>query len=74
MAWKNGNIFDNVKTLREKIKVVQVQIDKDPDQIHPRKEESELLKLYVEAMKDEEKILYHKFYFDYTCPKNLNSK
>ncbi|GKC52531.1 retrovirus-related pol polyprotein from transposon TNT 1-94 [Tanacetum coccineum] len=49
-----------VKKLRDMLKNVQQIIDKDPIQKQLREEESLILKDYVDAMKDEDKILYQK--------------
>nr|GEY10827.1 hypothetical protein [Tanacetum cinerariifolium] len=50
----------NVKKLREAVKDIQKKIDKDPNNHDLRSEEANVLKLYTEAMKDEEKILFQK--------------
>ncbi|GKD27441.1 RNA-directed DNA polymerase, eukaryota, reverse transcriptase zinc-binding domain protein, partial [Tanacetum coccineum] len=60
LAWCNGDVFENVKKLREAMKDVQMKIDKDPNNHDLRSEEANVLKLYFEAMKDEEKILFQK--------------
>lgn len=60
LAWKNGNVFENVINLREQVKEVQRKIDIDPENKELRKEECEVLKRYMEAMKDEEKLLFQK--------------
>ncbi|GJZ55587.1 RNA-directed DNA polymerase, eukaryota, reverse transcriptase zinc-binding domain protein [Tanacetum coccineum] len=60
LAWKNGNVFENVKKLRDEVKVVQQKIDNDPHNNALKSEEVEILKKYSKAMKDEELILYKK--------------
>nr|GEU79134.1 RNA-directed DNA polymerase, eukaryota, reverse transcriptase zinc-binding domain protein [Tanacetum cinerariifolium] len=60
LAWKNGDVFENVKRLKEAVKDIQQQIDKNPRNHDLRSEEAGLLKEYSEAMKDEEQILYQK--------------
>ncbi|GKB09566.1 RNA-directed DNA polymerase, eukaryota, reverse transcriptase zinc-binding domain protein [Tanacetum coccineum] len=60
LTLKNGNIFENVKNLKDQLKEVQVKIDKNPDDKKLREKESKLLKDYVDALKDEEKLLYQK--------------
>ncbi|GKE04927.1 RNA-directed DNA polymerase, eukaryota, reverse transcriptase zinc-binding domain protein, partial [Tanacetum coccineum] len=60
LAWKNGNVFVNVKSLRNSLKEIQVTIDKDPHNQDLRKDECDCLKKYLEAIKDEEKILFQK--------------
>ncbi|GJT96041.1 RNA-directed DNA polymerase, eukaryota, reverse transcriptase zinc-binding domain protein [Tanacetum coccineum] len=60
LAWRNGDIFEKVKKLRDSVKEIQMKIDKDPNNHELRCKEAEILKLYSEAMKDEEKILFQK--------------
>ncbi|GKD83877.1 RNA-directed DNA polymerase, eukaryota, reverse transcriptase zinc-binding domain protein, partial [Tanacetum coccineum] len=57
LAWKDGDIFKNVKELRIKLKEVQTKIDKDPTDKVLREEESKILHEYNNAMSDEEKFL-----------------
>ncbi|GKD87355.1 RNA-directed DNA polymerase, eukaryota, reverse transcriptase zinc-binding domain protein, partial [Tanacetum coccineum] len=60
LAWKNGDLFDKVKSLRDKLKDVQNRIDIDPHNKLLREEESLILRNYGEAMKEEEKLLFQK--------------
>ncbi|GJY58829.1 hypothetical protein Tco_0458721 [Tanacetum coccineum] len=60
LTWKDGNIFDKVNSLKVQLKDVQTRIDKDPHDKELRLEESKFLNRYVEAMKDEEKLLFQK--------------
>ncbi|GJS96055.1 RNA-directed DNA polymerase, eukaryota, reverse transcriptase zinc-binding domain protein [Tanacetum coccineum] len=60
LAWCNGDVFENVKKLIEVVKDVQMKIDKDPNNHDLRSEDANVLKLYSEAMKDEEKIIVQK--------------
>ncbi|GJY36038.1 RNA-directed DNA polymerase, eukaryota, reverse transcriptase zinc-binding domain protein [Tanacetum coccineum] len=60
LAWKDGDIFENVKELRIKLKEVQTKIDKDPTNKVLIAEESKILHEYNNAMSDEEKFLYQK--------------
>ncbi|GKE24059.1 hypothetical protein Tco_1435571, partial [Tanacetum coccineum] len=46
LTWKDGNIFDNVKTLKEKLKIIQTKIDVDPHNTDLRSDESRCLKEY----------------------------
>nr|GEY61927.1 hypothetical protein [Tanacetum cinerariifolium] len=55
IAWCNGDVFENVKKLREAVKDVQKKIDKDPYNHDLGCEEANVLKLYSEAMKEEDK-------------------
>ncbi|GJT76141.1 RNA-directed DNA polymerase, eukaryota, reverse transcriptase zinc-binding domain protein [Tanacetum coccineum] len=60
LTWKDGNIFDKVKSLRDHLKEIQTKIDKDPDNKLLREAESKVLAEYVDSMKDGEKLLFQK--------------
>ncbi|GKA63263.1 hypothetical protein Tco_0762869 [Tanacetum coccineum] len=60
LAWKNGNIFENVQKLKEQLKDVQVRIDNEPHNKELRFEEASVIEEYVAARKDEEKLIYQK--------------
>ncbi|PWA66317.1 RNA-directed DNA polymerase, eukaryota, Reverse transcriptase zinc-binding domain protein [Artemisia annua] len=60
LAWRNEDVFVNVNKLKEELKQIQTKIDKDPANKKLREEESTCLKDYVEALKDEEKLLFQK--------------
>ncbi|GJU05307.1 hypothetical protein Tco_1121737 [Tanacetum coccineum] len=60
LAWKDGNIFDKVQELKLQLKDLQTKIDDDPYSKELRVKESKCIHEYVEAMKDEEKLLYQK--------------
>ncbi|GJV16862.1 hypothetical protein Tco_1362185 [Tanacetum coccineum] len=60
LSWKNEDVFENVKKLRDKLKELQVNIDKAFDLKQLREEESIILQEYVSTKKDEEKIIYQK--------------
>ena len=60
IAWKDGNVFDRVKQLKEKLKEIQVLIVKEPDKKEYRVEESLILKDYANAANDEEKLLFQR--------------
>ncbi|GJY99382.1 hypothetical protein Tco_0516812 [Tanacetum coccineum] len=60
LAWKDGNLFENVQKLKDQLKDVQVRIDKEPNKKELRVEEALVLDEYVVALKDEEKFLYQK--------------
>nr|GFB12233.1 RNA-directed DNA polymerase, eukaryota, reverse transcriptase zinc-binding domain protein [Tanacetum cinerariifolium] len=60
LTWENGNVFENVKSLRDSVKEVQQKIDKDPHNKDLRSKEVDIIKEYSEAMKEEEFILYQK--------------
>ncbi|GJR56309.1 RNA-directed DNA polymerase, eukaryota, reverse transcriptase zinc-binding domain protein [Tanacetum coccineum] len=56
----DGNVFDRVKTLKNQLVEIQSKIDKKPNDKELRMEESKCLQNYVEALKDEEKLMYQK--------------
>ncbi|GJY57797.1 RNA-directed DNA polymerase, eukaryota, reverse transcriptase zinc-binding domain protein [Tanacetum coccineum] len=60
LTWKDQNIFDKVKRLRDQLREVQSKIDKNPNDKQLRVDESKILAEYVEAMKDKEKLLFQK--------------
>ena len=60
LAWEKGNVFENVINIRDKLKKVQTEIDRDPDDKKLREEESVILVEYMEALKIEEKLLFQK--------------
>ncbi|GJW00158.1 RNA-directed DNA polymerase, eukaryota, reverse transcriptase zinc-binding domain protein [Tanacetum coccineum] len=60
LAWKDGDLFENVKILREKLKDIQKRIDTEPHNKVLREEESSIIRDYGEAMKEEEKLLFQK--------------
>ncbi|GJY27864.1 zinc knuckle CX2CX4HX4C containing protein [Tanacetum coccineum] len=60
LAWKNGDTFENVKSLIISLKDIQRKINKDPHNHELRRKECEALNQYAEAMKDEGMILYQK--------------
>ncbi|GJY90847.1 RNA-directed DNA polymerase, eukaryota, reverse transcriptase zinc-binding domain protein [Tanacetum coccineum] len=74
LSWKNGNLFDRVVCWRDKLKVIQVQVDKDPHNIALKTEEANTLKEYTNAMKDEEKFLYQKAEITWMSDGDKNNK
>ncbi|GJR36423.1 RNA-directed DNA polymerase, eukaryota, reverse transcriptase zinc-binding domain protein [Tanacetum coccineum] len=60
LAWKNGDLFENVKDLRDRLKEVQAKIDEDPSNKMLREEESNILSNYNVAMRDKEHLLFQK--------------
>lgn len=56
LSWKDGDIFENVKKLREDLKEIQSKIDKEPDDKVLREEGCKILLEYNEAMKIEEQL------------------
>ncbi|GJT54657.1 RNA-directed DNA polymerase, eukaryota, reverse transcriptase zinc-binding domain protein [Tanacetum coccineum] len=53
----NGNLFDKVEEVRDELKNIQKQIDKDPHKKVLRSAEVKILKEYMTIMEDEEKLL-----------------
>ncbi|GJY15597.1 putative nucleotidyltransferase, ribonuclease H [Tanacetum coccineum] len=60
LNWSNGNLIEKVKALKEELKCVQTAIDVDPYDKSLREKRSAILESYLEAVKDEEKLLFQK--------------
>ncbi|GKE43373.1 hypothetical protein Tco_1470657, partial [Tanacetum coccineum] len=60
LNWSNGNLVEKVKALKEDLKSIQAAIDADPFDKCLRDKGSAILEKYVEAVKDEEKLLFQK--------------
>ncbi|GJV80028.1 RNA-directed DNA polymerase, eukaryota, reverse transcriptase zinc-binding domain protein [Tanacetum coccineum] len=60
LTWKDGNVFYRVKTLKNQLVEIQSKINKKHNDKELRMEESKCLQNYVEALKDEEKLMYQK--------------
>ncbi|GJZ19875.1 RNA-directed DNA polymerase, eukaryota, reverse transcriptase zinc-binding domain protein [Tanacetum coccineum] len=60
LNWKNGNLFDKVILLKDKLKEWQAKIDRDPFNTEFKKEESTILKEYREDVVDENKLMAQK--------------
>ncbi|GJU99365.1 hypothetical protein Tco_1328636, partial [Tanacetum coccineum] len=60
LSWKQRNVFDNVVALKERPKSIQANVDKNPHDASLKKEVVIVLNDFVEASKDEMKILQHK--------------
>ncbi|GJT01984.1 RNA-directed DNA polymerase, eukaryota, reverse transcriptase zinc-binding domain protein [Tanacetum coccineum] len=60
LAWKDGDIFEKVKELRNGLKETQTKIDKNPTDKDLRAEESKIQHEYNNAMGDEENFVYQK--------------
>ncbi|GJW27374.1 RNA-directed DNA polymerase, eukaryota, reverse transcriptase zinc-binding domain protein [Tanacetum coccineum] len=60
LNWSNGNLFKKAAELKEKVNEVQGKIDKDPTNKELREEGADILKNYIEAAEDEEKLLMQK--------------
>ncbi|GJR49138.1 RNA-directed DNA polymerase, eukaryota, reverse transcriptase zinc-binding domain protein [Tanacetum coccineum] len=60
LNWSNGNIFEKVSLLRDKVKEWQSKLDTDPFNAEYKIEESKVLNEYREALNDEIKLLKQK--------------
>nr|GEW63044.1 hypothetical protein [Tanacetum cinerariifolium] len=60
LSWQNGNLFEKVDKIRDNLKNIQRDIDKDPYNKALRKEDVAILKEYMTTREDEEKILFQK--------------
>ncbi|GJY18130.1 RNA-directed DNA polymerase, eukaryota, reverse transcriptase zinc-binding domain protein [Tanacetum coccineum] len=57
---RNGNVYDNVKSLRAELKKVQSDLDKDPYNARLKEDEMILNSAYKNAVLDEENVLKQK--------------
>ncbi|GJQ98465.1 RNA-directed DNA polymerase, eukaryota, reverse transcriptase zinc-binding domain protein [Tanacetum coccineum] len=57
---KNGNVYKKVKSLRDELKKVQTELDKDPHNVKLKEDEIVFNNAYREALLDEEKVLKQK--------------
>ncbi|GJY06929.1 RNA-directed DNA polymerase, eukaryota, reverse transcriptase zinc-binding domain protein [Tanacetum coccineum] len=60
LNWSNGNLFQKTAVLKVKLHEVQSKINKDPTNKMLRAEGVEVLKSYIEAAEEEEKLLMQK--------------
>ncbi|GKA40599.1 RNA-directed DNA polymerase, eukaryota, reverse transcriptase zinc-binding domain protein [Tanacetum coccineum] len=60
LSWANGNVFDNVMNWKDKLKSAQAEVDKNPHDEKLIKDVILALNEFVEASKDEMKILQQK--------------
>ncbi|GJZ72789.1 RNA-directed DNA polymerase, eukaryota, reverse transcriptase zinc-binding domain protein [Tanacetum coccineum] len=60
LNWRNGNLFEKVVKLREKLKEWQAKLDNDPYNAEIRKEETATLQEYKKALIDENNLLKQK--------------
>ncbi|GJZ97390.1 RNA-directed DNA polymerase, eukaryota, reverse transcriptase zinc-binding domain protein [Tanacetum coccineum] len=74
LAWKNGNLFQNVKNLKEELKKAQVDVEANPNCKKVKEKLSGILQEYNEAIKDEEKILAQKAKVRWLSEGDKNSK
>ncbi|PWA82932.1 reverse transcriptase domain, Reverse transcriptase zinc-binding domain protein [Artemisia annua] len=72
--WKIGNVFENVVKWREKLKVIQSQVDKQPHNAQLKKEEADTLKEYNNAVMDEENFLLQQAKIEWLSEGDKNTK
>ncbi|GJU01457.1 RNA-directed DNA polymerase, eukaryota, reverse transcriptase zinc-binding domain protein [Tanacetum coccineum] len=65
LNWRNGNLFEKVVLLRDKVKEWQSKLDNDPFNTKIKEEESKALIEYREALNDELKLLKQKARIDW---------
>ncbi|GJR26775.1 RNA-directed DNA polymerase, eukaryota, reverse transcriptase zinc-binding domain protein [Tanacetum coccineum] len=57
LSWVNGNIFERVKKLRECLKEIQIEVDKNPHDEEIKAKSCKILSEYYDAMKDENNLI-----------------
>ncbi|GKC31694.1 RNA-directed DNA polymerase, eukaryota, reverse transcriptase zinc-binding domain protein, partial [Tanacetum coccineum] len=60
MSWQNGNVFERVEILKEKVKGCQTKVDKYPHDREVKEESVRILEEYIEAKKEEYNLLCQK--------------
>ncbi|GJQ89910.1 RNA-directed DNA polymerase, eukaryota, reverse transcriptase zinc-binding domain protein [Tanacetum coccineum] len=60
LNWKNGNLFEKVIQMRDKLKEWQAKLDRDPSNAEIKKKEAQILLEYKEALIDENSLLKQK--------------
>nr|GFC67245.1 hypothetical protein [Tanacetum cinerariifolium] len=60
LNWQNGNLFERANTLKEKLKVVQSNVDADPFNLAKRQIAVNLVNGYTKVAEDELKLLHQK--------------
>ncbi|GJY81630.1 RNA-directed DNA polymerase, eukaryota, reverse transcriptase zinc-binding domain protein [Tanacetum coccineum] len=60
LNWQNGNLFDKVNDLKEKLKDAQSKVDVDPFNLEKRKNTVSLMNEYSQAAEDDLKLLHQK--------------
>nr|GEZ67159.1 hypothetical protein [Tanacetum cinerariifolium] len=58
LSWKNRNIFDRVTKLRDCLKEIQAEVDKQPHNKDIKAKSCKILSEYYEAMKDENNLMH----------------
>ncbi|GJS75909.1 RNA-directed DNA polymerase, eukaryota, reverse transcriptase zinc-binding domain protein [Tanacetum coccineum] len=60
LSWENGNIFDRVINLRNRLKESQARVNSNPHDEEIKDESGKILNEYYEALKDENSLLMQK--------------
>ncbi|GKB20366.1 RNA-directed DNA polymerase, eukaryota, reverse transcriptase zinc-binding domain protein, partial [Tanacetum coccineum] len=60
LAWKNGNLFQYVKSLEDDLKKAQIKVEANPYDTKAKEDMTSILHNYNEALNDEEKLLAQK--------------
>ncbi|GJR16323.1 RNA-directed DNA polymerase, eukaryota, reverse transcriptase zinc-binding domain protein [Tanacetum coccineum] len=60
MSWQNGNVFERVEILKEKVKECQTKVDKYLHDREVKEESVRILEEYIEAKKEEYNLLCQK--------------
>ena len=74
MAWKNGNLQDRVEKCRGDLKAAQKNMEMNPYDDHMKAEEANCLALYIEALNDEESLLFQQAKIDWISKGDRNNK
>ncbi|GJY99218.1 hypothetical protein Tco_0516648, partial [Tanacetum coccineum] len=69
-----GNIFEKFIEWKEKLQIIQKQVDQDPHNATLKKQEAIILQEYNTTRKDEEKLLLQKAKIDWLSDGDKNSK
>ncbi|GJT03880.1 RNA-directed DNA polymerase, eukaryota, reverse transcriptase zinc-binding domain protein [Tanacetum coccineum] len=74
IAWKNGNLFQNVKKLEADVKMAQVEVEANPSCSIRKEKLSQVLNEYNIAIDDEEKLLAQKAKVKWLSEGDKNTK
>ncbi|GJQ89056.1 RNA-directed DNA polymerase, eukaryota, reverse transcriptase zinc-binding domain protein [Tanacetum coccineum] len=74
IAWKNGNLYQNVKNLEEDLKNVQIEVEASPSCKETKGKLAKILLEYNEAISDEENLLAQKAKVKWPSEGNKNTK
>ena len=74
LSWSFDNLHQRVVDWREKLKIAQINVDKDPHNSSLKKDEADTLHEYKVAVQDEEKFLMQKAKIDWLSDGDRNSK